>query len=294
MPSASSGATTTLASALVAEHPSDLVRHRAAVLGSPVTHSLSPRLHNAGYAALGLSDWRYTLAEVAEADLARHVADLDHSWRGLSLTMPLKEVAFSVAASVSDVAARAGAINTLVRRADDGWDADNTDVYGIVESLRHVPSRDRAVVIGAGATARSAVLALSELGTESLVVAARRREPALALAAFAADQGMAASVVPLEAWALDVPPLVVSTVPAGASAALVELARSAYPGRCADAVLFDVVYANWPSPLAAAVARAGGVAISGLEMLIHQAVRQFELFTGIPVDPGVFRAAVAG
>lgn len=262
------------------------------MLGSPVSHSLSPRLHNAGYAALGLSEWRYTWAEVAEDELAPFLAGLDDSWRGLSLTMPLKEVAFDVAASVSELARRAGAINTLVRRADGGWDAENTDVHGIVAALRHVPDTGRAVVIGAGATARSAVLALQELGTTHVTVAARRREPAETLAAFAGTQGLTASVVPLEEWTADAAPLVLSTVPAGASAALADLVRDAYPGRFAGVVLFDVVYADWPSPLAAAVAHAGGGIVSGLEMLIHQAVRQFELFTGRAVDPAVLRAAV--
>lgn len=267
------------------------MRHRAAVLGSPVSHSLSPRLHNAGYAALGLSDWRYTSAEVAEAELAGFVAGLDDTWRGLSLTMPLKEAAFEVAAEVSDVAERAGAVNTLVRRADGGWDADNTDVHGIVESLRHVADPSRAVVIGAGATARSAVLALQALGTEHVTVAARRREPAEALARFAAAQDLTAAVVPLQEWAGHGARLVLSTVPGGASASLVELARS-MRAVLTGIVLFDVVYAGWPSPLAAAVAEAGGETVSGLEMLIHQAVRQFELFTGRPVDADVLRSAI--
>lgn len=260
-----------------------------------MAHSLSPLLHNAGYAALGLTGWHYTYAEVTEAEFVGFVEALDESWRGLSLTMPLKEVAFKVAATVTEVARRAAAINTLVRRADGGWDGDNTDVYGIVESLRHIEHSGEAVVIGAGATARSAVVALAELGVRDITVAARRHEPAAALTAFAACLGLAGRTVPLQDWAEQPPPLVVSTVPVGASATLVASAQAVH-GRLDEITLFDVVYADWPSPLAAAVEAAGGATISGLEMLIHQAARQFEMFTAgcttERLDIAVLRAAV--
>ena len=268
----------------------DRALHRAAVLGLPVSHSLSPRLHTAGYAALGLSDWTYTAIDTSEEDLVGFVDGLDASWRGLSLTMPLKERAFAVAERVTDVARQARAINTLIRRGDGRWDADNTDVHGIVESLRHTDHGGRAVLIGAGATARSAVIALDRLGVSDLVIAARRPTAGETLADFARTTGMAASVVPLDAWAQHPPPLVVSTVPVGAGEALVASAQSVH-GRM-DLTLFDVVYAPWPSPLAAVVQAAGGAAISGLEMLIHQAALQFELFTGHPIDVSVMRAAV--
>lgn len=290
--SGSSGARTTQASAPVA---ADRPSHRAAVLGSPVAHSLSPLLHNAGYAALGLSGWQYTYAEVTEPELVGFVRGLDESWRGLSLTMPLKEVAFEVAATVTEVARRAAAINTLVRRSDGGWDGDNTDVFGILESLRHVEHGGEAVVIGAGATARSAVVALSDLGVRRVAVAARRLEQAQALTAFASSQGMTGRAVPLQDWADKPPPLVVSTVPVGAGEALVASARAVHE-RLDTVTLFDVVYAPWPSPLAAAVQAAGGEAISGVEMLIHQAARQFELFTAgcatEELDIAVLRSAV--
>lgn len=260
-----------------------------------MAHSLSPLLHNAGYAALGLSGWRYTSAQVTEPELVGFVSLLDDSWRGLSLTMPLKEVAFEVATTVTEVARRSGAINTLVRRADGGWDADNTDVHGIVASLRHVEHGAEAVVIGAGATARSAVVALAELGVRRVTVAARRSEQALALSAFATSQGITGRAVPLQDWADHPPALVLSTVPVGASASLVASAQAGH-ARLDRVTLFDVVYADWPSPLAAAVQAAGGETISGLEMLIHQAARQFELFTAgcstSPLDIAVLRAAV--
>lgn len=275
---------------------------QAAVLGSPVAHSLSPLLHNAGYAALGLTGWRYTYAEVTESELVGFVAGLDESWRGLSLTMPLKEVAFEVASTVTEVALRAAAINTLVRRPDGGWDGDNTDVYGIVESLRRVDHGGEALVIGAGATARSAVVALAELGVERVAVAARRSEPAVVLTAFAAGLGLTGRSVPLQDWTDHATSLVVSTVPVGAGESLAAAALSAHGrvarGRLEQVTLFDVVYADWPSPLAAAVEAAGGRTISGLEMLVHQAARQFALFTAgcttEQLDIGVLRAAVRG
>ena len=263
---------------------------RAAVLGSPISHSLSPVLHRAGYAAAGLSGWRYDAVEVDRAGLAGFVAGLDRSWRGLSLTMPLKEVAFSVATEVGETARRAGAVNTLVRRGDGGWDADNTDVPGIVAALRQVEHGGRARLIGAGATARSAVLALRDLGVRAVEVAARRSEAADALVAFARREGLEAAPVPLGDWASAAPPLLVSTVPASAGPELVrDLTDVSGP---LEVTLFDVVYAPWPSPLAAAVEARGGTAISGLEMLLHQAALQFELFTGVPGDVAAMRAAV--
>src|SRR6476469_10553095 len=140
---------------------------RAAVLGSPIAHSLSPALHTAGYRALGLDDWEYTRADVAEHELVAFVAGLGGAeWRGLSLTRPLKEVAFEVATTVTDVARDTGSINTLLRRPDGGWDADNTDVIGVLRALVEVgvEHAERPVVVGSGATARSVVAAFVALG----------------------------------------------------------------------------------------------------------------------------------
>ncbi len=276
---------------------------RAAVLGSPIAHSLSPTLHNAGYAARGLAEWSYGRREVTASALGEVVAALDEEWRGLSLTMPLKEAAFEVATTVSDVATRAGAINTLTRRDDGGWDATNTDVAGIVEALRphlHDPSaRPSATVVGAGATARSAVLALMALGCTHISVRARRPEAAEEVTHWARETlgiettaaGPISGLGPGEQ-------LVVSTVPPAASL-LVAAALSATgrPGELDAPVLLDVVYADWPTPLAREAARLGWTVVSGLDMLVHQAAAQFELFTGVPapveamMDAG--RAALA-
>lgn len=253
---------------------------RAAVLGSPIAHSLSPALHRAGYAALGLDDWEYDAHEVEAPGLPSFVASLGEEWRGLSLTMPLKEVAAGVATTVDEVATRAAAVNTLVRRADGGWDATNTDVVGIVRALRpHLPAEaGRALVIGAGATARSAVLALAELGVGTLTVRARDTAKAADLLAWALDLGAgirSGSVAALGPWVSTGDDVVVSTLPAAAGGVAAATVPTTHHG-----VLLDVVYAGWPTPLARAAGAAGMTVVSGLDMLVHQAAEQFRLFTG--------------
>ncbi|KGN42543.1 shikimate dehydrogenase [Knoellia aerolata DSM 18566] len=260
---------------------------RAAVLGSPVAHSLSPLLHTTAYAALGLTDWTYTRREVTADELAGVVAGLDESWRGLSLTMPLKEAAFDVAATVSDVARDAGAVNTLVRRTDGGWDGHNTDVAGLAGALDAALDAalavdghdDRATLLGSGATSRSAALALVDLGVREVRVAARNTEAAAAVVALFESHGVAAGHVPLEHWVREPGRLVVSTLPPSASTAvgaLLEHDRTDLGG----VTLLDVVYAEWPTPLARAAQAHGADVVSGLEMLVRQAALQVELFTG--------------
>ncbi len=254
-----------------------MTRLRAAVLGSPIAHSLSPVLHQAGYAACGLTTWGYTRHEVGAGGLGTFLRECDDSWRGLSLTMPLKEEALGHAATVTEVARLARAANTLVRRADGAWDATNTDVHGIVAALQQARGRRRGVVIGAGATARSAVLALHELGITELAVAARRAVAGRDLAQLAGELGLTATVHPLDHWGGLQGEVVVSTVPASAS---VHLASLVPPDP--TVVVLDVVYSPWPSPLAQAATEAGMVVVGGLEMLVHQAAEQFTLFTGEP------------
>lgn len=260
---------------------------RAGVLGSPIGHSLSPTLHRAGYAAAGLSDWEYTAHEVDEGGLAPFVAGLDSSWAGLSLTMPLKVAAFDVAESVTATARAARAINTLVR-TDTGWAADNTDVHGVSAALREGGATEigSATIIGSGATARSALLGLVELGATRITVAARTPERAEALRDVA-DVDL--TVVPLAEWAATGDRALVSTLPGGtANAAAAPFAEGA---DLSGTVLLDVVYADWPTPLARAAAARGATVVSGLEMLVHQAARQFELFTGAPAPVAAMQAA---
>jgi len=251
---------------------------RAAVLGSPIGHSLSPALHRAAYAALGL-DWRYDAVEVTEDGLAGFLDGLGPEWAGLSLTMPLKQAVLPLLDARTELVARTGSANTVVLR-DGRREGHNTDVHGLVAALREagVGQVDRAAVIGAGATAASALAAVHELGAHDVRVLARSPERARALEPVAAALGIRlryAELHPLELedrW----PQLVVSTVPAGA---LDELAAQSDPGGQVPPLL-DVVYAPWPTPLAAAYSRAGGVVVPGTAMLLHQAAAQVELMTG--------------
>ena len=256
----------------------------AAVLGSPIAHSLSPVLHRAAHRALGLRDWRYAAHEVDEEGFLPFVAGLDETWRGLSLTMPLKEVAFEVAADISPTALATGAINTLVRRETGEWDAHNTDVHGVVAALggalRDAAAAPRsATVLGSGATARSAIAALAELGVRHVRLAVRAAvRPATTR--IAADLGLQVEQVSLERWA-ERGGLVVSTLPAGAGAAAAAvLDGHRLDGHRLEGTLLDVVYADWPTPLAVAAAAAGLTVVPGLDMLVHQAAEQVWLMTG--------------
>ncbi|WP_304451025.1 shikimate dehydrogenase [Nocardiopsis sp. YSL2] len=262
---------------------------RAAVLGSPVAHSLSPVLHTAAYAAMGLDDWSYGLFECDEKGLAPFLDGLGPEWRGLSLTMPLKRRALDLADEVTDLARQVGGANTLVPRGG-GWAAHNTDVTGIATALteagagapRHV------VVLGAGATAASALAALCELGVSAPVtVLARDTGRAGEVADAARRLGHPLEVAPLADLHahLDVD-LVVSSLPSGAADHYTEhLAAS-------RADLFDVVYAPWPTRAAEAVAARGGRVVGGFPMLLHQAVAQVRLMTGADDVPvAAMRAA---
>lgn len=269
--------------------------HRAAVLGSPIDHSLSPTLHEAAYRALGLSDWVYGIHEVRASELGGFVSRLGSEWAGLSLTMPLKEVAFEVAAEVSDLAREVGAVNTLVRRDDGGWNGDNTDVYGVSQALReagvgHIAS---AMVLGSGATARSVVAGLAALGCPKVTFAVRS-EARLETLEQARRAGLEVEVVGLREITSRVGDsrLVISTLPENAlsASALVDLFLP-QGLRMPDHLLLDVVYAGWPTPLARAFADAGARVVSGFEMLVHQAAEQVHLMTGLLAPVEQMRAA---
>jgi shikimate-5-dehydrogenase len=264
---------------------------RAAVLGSPVAHSLSPVLHSAAYAALGLDGWHYDAHECDEAGLAGFVAGLGPEWAGLSLTMPLKRVALDVAGEVSALATATGAANTLVLTGGRRY-ADNTDVAGIVEALRGAgaPPAGRAVVLGAGGTAQATLAALPALGIGEIAVLVRSTARAGELRAAAERLGVAPEITdglldPARARAaLAEADVVVSTLPRGAADGLT--------GVRSGAVVLDVVYAPWPTAFAAAAEAAGARVVSGLEMLLHQAVAQVELMTGLTPPVTVMRDAL--
>jgi shikimate dehydrogenase len=257
---------------------------RCAVLGDPVAHSLSPALHAAGYAEVGLADWSYDAVRVPAGSLAGFVTDLDATWRGLSITAPLKREALAFASSVTDRARLAGGVNTLVR-SESGWAGDNTDLPGAVSAIRERyagPVRS-GVILGGGATAASVGLALAELGATALTLAVREpaRAAETAAALVAHPSAPVVDTVPLDSLSVAAD-VVVSTIPVAAQTP--ELVA-----RCAGApVVFEVTYNTWPTPLSAA---ATGVVVSGLDLLVHQAVLQFEQFAGIPAPLEAMRAA---
>lgn len=265
--------------------------HRGAVLGSPVAHSLSPALHNAGFAAAGLTGWDYQRLECDAERLPGLVTASGPEWAGFSVTMPGKAAAAGVAKVRSARVQRLGVANTLYRggAAADGWHAENTDVDGVIGALRAAGVAPRRVLLlGGGGTARSVVAALAELGVAAVILAGRRPESVSGCVALAELLGLTATVCELSPVALagaaaDVD-LVVSTVPAGVADQLAG-PLAAVP------VLFDVVYAPWPTALAAA-SGPDRVVVTGLDMLLHQAFRQFELFTGQPAPRAAMRAGL--
>ncbi len=277
----------------------DPVRHRAAVIGSPIEHSLSPVLHRAAYAALGLTDWQYDRFAVGgpgEPDLTTFLLGLDPDWRGLSVTMPLKEGALAAATTASDHARDIGAANTLLRTGSESgsrWHAESTDAYGVLGSLRAVGLTRvrRAVVIGSGATSRSVVDALAELGCAEVHFVVRDRVRS-ATSTFAQRRGLQVGVVRpgglLDSLADS--DVVVSTVPTGTSLPLPELP----PGHLVGVVALDVVYGDWPTAFARWARSGEALVLSGLEMLIHQAARQVELMTGRDAPLAAMAASVVG
>lgn len=253
----------------------DAGRTRLAVLGSPIAHSKSPAIQAAAYRVLGL-DWEYGSADVTEDALAGYVAERDASWRGLSLTMPLKRVVLPLLASRTALVDVVGAANT-VRFDDAGLHGYNTDVYGVTQTLREAGLEQAGLVhiLGSGATAASVLAAVAELGAERVLVRARNPENAAPLVELGQRVGVAVTVRPIdmEDRSLIVPDLIVSTLPGGAAGGILfpEAVRT-------GALLLDVAYDPWPSPLATAWDAAGGRVASGLDMLIHQAVGQIRIW----------------
>jgi shikimate dehydrogenase len=269
-------------------------RRGAAVLGSPISHSLSPLLHRAAYQALGLSGWTYEAVEATEESLKSTLESLAAAGlAGVSLTMPLKKAVVPLLASLDPAAQTVGAANTVLFD-DPGWRGANTDVAGFVAALRlaRVPTdREPPWVLGAGATAGSALAALGDLGYRSVVVVARRPDAAGGLRPLATRVGLELSVQPWSALKESVAAsLVISTAPAGATDELAVTLGDLVRGRRLG-TWFDVVYAPWPTPAAAAWRAAGGLVVGGIELLIEQAAEQVRLMTGAEPPVDAMRAA---
>jgi shikimate dehydrogenase len=280
------------------------------VLGDPVRHSLSPAMHNAALAELGL-EWAYLALPAPAADLATVVRGLEAmGCRGLSVTIPHKQAVAELCRERSPLAQRVGAVNTLVPLDGGGWMGTNTDVEGFMAPLRHGPWQGkRALVLGCGGSARAVVAGLVELGFGAITVAARRPE---ALAAFAQTCGpWAPQLTPL-AWgdldsatdtalahsSLRQADLVVNTTPIGMASApdpagaMDPAALKACPLNPAQldqlgpgATVYDLIYTPRPTQLLREAARRGCPTQDGLEMLVQQGAAALRLWSGLETVP---------
>lgn len=280
---------------------------RAAVLGHPIAHSLSPVLHGAAYAALGL-DWSYDAVDVTEEDLGAFVGALDDTWAGLSLTMPLKQAVLPLLDHVEPLAEVVGAVNTVIVQRGGPRPTlvgANTDVHGIAAALVEggatvepgsgAGAGAGALVLGAGATAASALAALAQLGVTASTVLARSIARAGGTMRAATRMGVDATVrtMALERTVegLGRAGLVVSTLPPGAAD---EVAGAlAAGGSRVHGTLLDCAYTPRPTALVAAWRAAGGRAVTGDRMLLHQAGEQVRLMTGSPAPLGAMDDALA-
>ena len=266
---------------------------KAAVLGSPIAHSLSPVLHRAAYVAAGLEGWSYQAIECDEAALPGVVGACGADgagWAGLSLTMPLKRAVLPLLDHVDPLAADVGGANTVVFAAGQRRGC-NTDVAGMVAALAGagVPAPRSAVILGAGATACSALAALRALDITQVTVAARAPARASDLLATADRLGAKITLTPFDI-PRDPPDLLISTVPAGAA--------DPYAQRIAEHTLrpcavIDIVYHPWPTPLTTAARQAGAAVADGFDLLLHQAAGQFQLMTGDPTLDAMRTAGLA-
>jgi shikimate dehydrogenase len=286
---------------------------KAAVLGFPVEHSRSPQLHLAAYRALGLDDWTYDRIACTADELPSVVSGFGPEWVGVSVTMPGKFAALRFADERTERAQLVGSANTLVR-TESGWRADNTDVDGVAGALDHRRDLRRAIVLGSGATAPAAVVALAGLGVTDITVAARNQHRAARLLELGATLGARTHFADLAdtnladtnladtnladtnladtnlidtslVGQIERAEVLVSTIPSEA-AALYASSFAVVP------VLLDAIYDPWPTPLAQAVANAGGQVVGGLQMLLHQAYSQVEQFTGRPAPRQQMAAAL--
>jgi len=263
---------------------------RAAVLGSPIRHSLSPTLHQAAYQALGLRGWSYEAIECDEARLPGLLDGCGPDWVGLSLTMPLKRAVLPLLDAADPLVTDVGCANTVIFAAG-ARQGHNTDVCGMVTALAAagVSGCGRVLILGAGATACSALAAVRELGAGEVTAAVRDPARAGDLLAAAARLGM---TIRLAEFGPGYPAyrchLLISTVPAGAADGY---AQRVLRGDLVPSAVLDVAYHPWPTALAAAAEGTGAAVIGGFELLLHQAARQVELMTARRAPTAAMRRA---
>lgn len=269
----------------------------AAVIGSPIAHSLSPVIHRAAWQQLGIDGWEYRRAEVTEESLPTFIGQLDESFRGLSVTMPCKQAVMPLLDAIDPLASAVGAVNTVVPSA--GMLAGfNTDVTGIASAIRRacsrsgVPVPSSALVLGARATASSALAALGELGITTTTVAARRFGGPGSVISAASRLGVSVeqvmwSDVSAVASAAARADVLISTLPAGVADAI---ASRLAPRE--GQILLDVIYSPRDTALRTTFEKAGGVVAEGTDMLVYQGAAQVQLMTGRSPDPAVMRHAL--
>lgn len=252
------------------------------VVGNPIAHSLSPVMHNAGFSALGLNAVYVPLQASDVEDFVTFARDMKLA--GVSITAPFKVGMLAQVDELDEMARRVGAVNTLVVR-DGRWIGANTDVDGFLTPLvgRMALKGTRASVLGAGGAARAVAVALSSQGA-AVTICARQTQAAAEVAALA---GGAVGTWPPRPGSWDV---LVNATTSG-SGGPVDDPMDGVP--LDGEIVFDLVYAPARTPLLERARKEGCLTIGGIEMLVAQAERQFELWTGIRPPAGLFRSAAA-
>ena len=270
------------------------------VIGDPIKHSLSPVMHNAAIAALGL-DYVYVALPVAPSDLDTAIAGFAAiDLRGFSITIPHKQAIIPLLNHVSDVALAIGAVNT-VWRTEQGWSGTNTDVIGFLAPLKTYDrdwSQTKAVILGNGGAARAVVAGCAQLGCAAVKVVGRDRQK---LAAF--QQSWVDSPIPVElsihTWEelpnlLPDAGLIVNSTPIGMhphdEASPLEDAIATQIA--AGAIAYDLIYTPSPTQFLRQAQQQGAIAIDGLEMLVQQGAAALEIWVGQTAPVEVMRQAL--
>lgn len=248
---------------------------RAAVLGSPISHSLSPILHRTAYEKLGIFG-QYQAVDVTTERLKEFISGLDETWTGLSLTMPLKEEVLKIADEVDDLAMQINSANTLIRSAK-GWRALTTDVNGFAQALfaHGVTEFQKVTILGSGATARAAAAACDAPNRQICIIhRSVEREAAMRKSVRMANLDFAS-------WGSDLAEvdLLINATPAGVADSYSEKLTDQIQG-----VYFEALYNPWPTKMLAKWRALGGLGIDGLDLLVHQGIDQVELMTGKSVQ----------